>query len=29
MWQYSSSLIDNDTFNGTYDQLVAFATDHD
>ncbi|HET6503646.1 MAG TPA: lysozyme [Amycolatopsis sp.] len=29
LWQYSSSPIDQDTFNGAYDRLVAFATNHD
>ncbi|WP_414635951.1 lysozyme [Amycolatopsis sp.] len=28
-WQYSSSPIDQDTFNGAYDRLVVFATNHD
>ncbi|TVT59247.1 lysozyme [Amycolatopsis rhizosphaerae] len=28
-WQYSSSPIDQDTFNGAYDRLVALATNHD
>lgn len=29
IWQYSSSPIDQDSFNGTYDRLVAFATHRD
>lgn len=29
VWQYSSSPIDQDTFNGAYDRLVVFATNHD
>jgi lysozyme len=28
-WQYSSSPIDQDTFNGSYDRLVTLATNHD
>jgi lysozyme len=28
-WQYSSSPIDQDTFNGSYDRLVALATNRD
>ena len=28
-WQYSSSPIDQDTFNGTYDRLAVLATNHD
>jgi lysozyme len=28
-WQYSSSPIDQDTFNGAYDRLIVLATDHD
>ncbi|KAA9161101.1 lysozyme [Amycolatopsis acidicola] len=28
-WQYSSSPIDQDTFNGAYDRLVVLATNHD
>ena len=28
-WQYSSSPVDQDTFNGSYDRLVVFATSHD
>ncbi|MDQ3787934.1 MAG: lysozyme [Actinomycetota bacterium] len=29
VWQYSSSPIDQNTFNGGYDRLVVFATNHD
>jgi GH25 family lysozyme M1 (1,4-beta-N-acetylmuramidase) len=29
VWQYSSSPIDQNTFNGSYDRLVVFATNHD
>jgi GH25 family lysozyme M1 (1,4-beta-N-acetylmuramidase) len=29
VWQYSSSPIDQNTFNGAYDRLVVFATNHD
>jgi lysozyme len=29
VWQYSSSPIDQNTFNGAYTQLQAFATNHD
>lgn len=29
IWQYSSTPIDQDTFNGSYDRLVVFATNHD
>jgi GH25 family lysozyme M1 (1,4-beta-N-acetylmuramidase) len=29
LWQYSSSPIDQDTFNGGYDRLVALATNRD
>ncbi|MFL6144681.1 MAG: lysozyme [Labedaea sp.] len=29
VWQYSSSPIDQDTFNGAYTQLQAVATNHD
>ncbi len=29
VWQYSSSPIDQDTFNGAYSQLQVFATNHD
>ena len=29
VWQYSSSPIDQNTFNGAYSQLQAFATNHD
>jgi len=29
IWQYSSSPIDQDLFNGAYDRLVVFATNHD
>ncbi|WP_236790486.1 lysozyme [Amycolatopsis sp. GM8] len=28
-WQYSSSPIDQDSFNGAYDRLQVFATNHD
>jgi len=28
-WQYSSSPIDQNTFNGAYDRLVVLATNHD
>ncbi|NKQ55946.1 lysozyme [Amycolatopsis sp. K13G38] len=28
-WQYSSSPIDQNTFNGSYDRLVALASNHD
>jgi GH25 family lysozyme M1 (1,4-beta-N-acetylmuramidase) len=28
-WQYSSSPIDQDTFNGAYDRLTVLATNHD
>ena len=29
VWQYSSSPIDQDTFNGSYDRLLVFARNHD
>ena len=29
VWQYSSSPIDQNSFNGAYDRLVVFATNHD
>lgn len=29
VWQYSSTPIDQNTFNGSYDRLVVFATNHD
>jgi GH25 family lysozyme M1 (1,4-beta-N-acetylmuramidase) len=29
VWQYSSTPIDQNSFNGTYDRLVVFATNHD
>jgi len=29
VWQYSSSPIDQNTFNGSYDRLQVFATNHD
>ncbi|WP_157183030.1 lysozyme [Sciscionella marina] len=29
VWQYSSSPIDQDVFNGSYDRLKVFATNHD
>jgi lysozyme len=29
VWQYSSTPIDQNTFNGSYDRLVVFATAHD
>lgn len=29
VWQYSSSPIDQDSFNGAYDRLQVFATNHD
>ncbi|MFL6120935.1 lysozyme [Actinophytocola sp.] len=29
VWQYSSSPIDQNTFNGAYDRLQVFATNHD
>jgi GH25 family lysozyme M1 (1,4-beta-N-acetylmuramidase) len=29
VWQYSSSPIDQNHFNGSYDRLVVFATNHD
>jgi GH25 family lysozyme M1 (1,4-beta-N-acetylmuramidase) len=29
VWQFSSSPIDQDTFNGAYSQLQVFATNHD
>jgi lysozyme len=29
VWQYSSSPIDQDTFNGAYDRLQVFATNSD
>ncbi|MFD2417874.1 lysozyme [Amycolatopsis pigmentata] len=29
IWQYSSDPIDQDSFNGGYDRLTAFATNHD
>jgi GH25 family lysozyme M1 (1,4-beta-N-acetylmuramidase) len=29
VWQYSSSPIDQNQFNGSYDRLVVFATNHD
>ncbi|WP_133908587.1 lysozyme [Actinophytocola oryzae] len=29
VWQYSSSPLDRNSFNGSYDRLVVFATNHD
>lgn len=29
VWQYSSTPIDQNTFNGSYERLVVFATNHD
>jgi GH25 family lysozyme M1 (1,4-beta-N-acetylmuramidase) len=29
VWQYSSTPIDQNSFNGAYDRLVVFATNHD